>query len=74
MRPPIDNSSDRSSIELLNSLLPREVLRQEFTFNRYERIPDEVREIYAQIGRPTPPLFRARRLEDFLGYRGARYS
>ncbi|MCL4340902.1 MAG: TrpB-like pyridoxal phosphate-dependent enzyme [Candidatus Thermoplasmatota archaeon] len=69
LSPPIDNFKDKSSIELLNSLLPKEVLRQEFTFNRYETIPDEVRNSYEQIGRPTP-LFRAKGFEDFLGYKG----
>ncbi len=70
--PPIDNESDKSSIELLNRILPKEVLRQEFTFQRYMKIPDEIREIYEQIGRPTP-LVRARGLEKFLDYSGKIY-
>lgn len=67
--PPVDNDKDKSSIELLNRILPKEVLRQEFTFQRYMKIPDEIREIYEQIGRPTP-LVRAKQLENFLDYRG----
>ena len=67
--PPIDNEVSKSSIELLNRILPKEILRQEFTFQRYTPIPAEVREIYEQVGRPTP-LIRARRLERFLNYRG----
>lgn len=67
--PPVDQDERNSSIELLNSILPKEVLRQEFTFQRYSRIPEEVQEIYAQIGRPTP-LFRATGLERELDYRG----
>jgi tryptophan synthase beta chain len=67
--PPRSGSSDKSSIELLNSIIPRELLRQEFTFNRYEPIPDEIRSQYIQVGRPTP-LIRARNLEQKLGYSG----
>ena len=70
--PPRDNETERSSIELLNKILPREVLRQEFTFQRYMKIPDDIREIYEQIGRPTP-LVRARGLERFLDYSGKIY-
>lgn len=70
--PPIDNEAERSSIELLNRILPKEVLRQEFTFQRYMKIPDDIREIYEQIGRPTP-LVRARGLEKFLDYSGKIY-
>lgn len=67
--PPVDRDEEHSSIELLNKILPREVLKQEFTFQRYSRIPEEVQELYAQIGRPTP-LFRARQLEKYLDFRG----
>ena len=41
--PPLDNEKNKSSIELLNSILPKEVLKQEFTFQRFLKIPDEVR-------------------------------
>lgn len=67
--PPRDSSSDRSSIELLNSILPKEILKQEFSFSRYIPIPDEIREAYRQVGRPTP-LIRAANLEKFLSFRG----
>lgn len=67
--PARDHDPENSSIDLLNRILPREVLRQEFTSSRFERIPDEVLEEYAQIGRPTP-LIRARNLEKFLKFRG----
>ena len=67
--PPLDNEKNKSSIELLNSILPKEVLKQEFTFQRFLKIPDEVREIYEQTGRPTP-LVRARGLEKYLDYSG----
>ena len=69
LSPPMDNKEDVSSIELLNRLIPKEVLRQEFTFKKHEKIPDEVLESYYQIGRPTP-LVRAKKLEKYLDYSG----
>ena len=69
LAPPKSESSDSSSIELLNRIIPKEVLRQEFTFNRFENIPDEIREKYLLVGRPTP-LIRAKGLENFLDYHG----
>ncbi len=41
------------------------VLEQEFSTERYINIPDEVRELYMRMGRPSP-LFRAKGLEDKL--------
>ncbi len=69
LAPPKDSKSEFSSINLLNKILPKEILKQEFTFRRYEKIPDEVIEQYKQIGRPTP-LIRAKNLEKFLNYNG----
>ena len=69
LAPPKSESPDSSSIELLNRIIPKEVLRQEFTFNRFENIPDEIREKYLLVGRPTP-LIRAKGLENFLDYHG----
>ncbi|WP_016730809.1 TrpB-like pyridoxal phosphate-dependent enzyme [Saccharolobus islandicus] len=64
--PPRDpQGADFSRIDLLRSILPKEVLRQQFTIERYIKIPDEVRDRYLSIGRPTP-LFRAKRLEEYL--------
>lgn len=67
--PPVDRDEQNSSIELLNKIIPKAILKQEFTFQRYTKIPEEVQELYAQIGRPTP-LFRAKGMEKFLDYRG----
>ncbi len=67
--PPVDKDETNSSIELLNRILPKQILKQEFTFQRYTRIPEEVQELYAQIGRPTP-LYRATGLERYLDYSG----
>lgn len=69
LAPPRDNGEDFSSIELLNRILPQEVLRQEFTFRKFQKIPEEVMDAYMQIGRPTP-LVRAKNLENHLGYKG----
>ncbi len=69
LAPPRDHDPLNSSLDLLNRILPAEVLRQEFTSSRHVRIPEEVMEQYAQIGRPTP-LIRAVNLEKFLGFNG----
>ncbi|MHB1439631.1 MAG: TrpB-like pyridoxal phosphate-dependent enzyme [Cuniculiplasma sp.] len=69
LSPPRDHDPEKSSIDLLNKILPKEILRQEFTSSRYEDIPDEVIEQYLQIGRPTP-LVRAVNLERLLGFKG----
>src|SRR3989475_3332683 len=47
-------------------LFPKELIRQEMSPNRAEPIPEELREAYLRLGRPTP-LYRAKRLEAFLG-------
>ena len=48
------------------ALFPRELVRQEFSCERFIPIPEEVREAYLELGRPTP-LIRAKRLEERLG-------
>ena len=64
--PPRDpQEAEFSRIDLLRRILPKEVLRQQFTIERYIKIPEEVRDRYISIGRPTP-LFRAKRLEEML--------
>ncbi len=64
--PPRDpQDAEFSRIDLLRNILPHEVLRQQFTIERYVKIPEEVKEKYLLIGRPTP-LMRARGLENFL--------
>jgi len=64
--PPLDETG--KSFEVLKKVLPSEVLRLEFSNDRYVKVPEEVVERYLQVGRPTP-LIRARRLEDKLGNR-----
>ncbi len=51
--------------EAFYGLFPRECVNQEFSRERYLRIPEELREFYIRIGRPTP-LYRAKRLEEYL--------
>ncbi|MFQ5710819.1 MAG: TrpB-like pyridoxal phosphate-dependent enzyme [Candidatus Geothermarchaeales archaeon] len=52
-------------LQNLQRILPRENLRLESSTERWLKIPEEVRELYLQAGRPRP-LHRAKRLEEFL--------
>lgn len=52
----------------LTALFPKSLVEQEFATNRFIDIPEELREIYWEIGRPTP-LLRAKRLEKYLDTR-----
>lgn len=65
--PPPLNPATREPIgpEALAPIFPKEIIRQEVSQNPREPIPEEVREAYLRLGRPTP-LFRATRLEKFL--------
>ena len=49
----------------LETIFPKELIRQEMSRQKWINIPPRVREIY-RIWRPTP-LYRARRLEEYLG-------
>jgi Predicted alternative tryptophan synthase beta-subunit (paralog of TrpB) len=52
--PPRDPpDAEFSRIDLLRQLIPREVLRQQFTVERLVKIPEEVLDRYVTIGRPT---------------------
>ncbi len=51
--------------EAFYPLFVRECVNQEFSKEKEIRIPDELRELYLRIGRPTP-LYRAKRLEQYL--------
>ncbi|MCL4344194.1 MAG: TrpB-like pyridoxal phosphate-dependent enzyme [Nitrososphaerota archaeon] len=65
--PPVDPPDrEGSSIELLNQILPAEVVRQQFSVERWIDIPEKIKESYENFGRPTP-LLRARRLEERIG-------
>jgi len=49
----------------MEPLFPKELIRQEMLDKRYLEIPEELKETYYRLGRPTP-LYRARRLEQKL--------
>ena len=51
--------------EAFYPLFPKECVDQEFSTERYIPVPEELREMYIRIGRPTP-LYRAVRLERRL--------
>src|SRR5438876_12003780 len=64
--PPLDSKTKQPvNPALLERLFAKELVRQEVSQERFIKVPDEVLEMYARIGRPTP-LVRARRLEKFL--------
>ncbi len=65
--PPPLNPETREPIgpEALAPIFPKEIIRQEVSSNRFEPIPEELREAYLRLGRPTP-MYRATRLERFL--------
>ncbi|MFQ5837535.1 MAG: TrpB-like pyridoxal phosphate-dependent enzyme [Thermoplasmata archaeon] len=51
--------------EALAPLFPMEAIKQEVSQERFVDIPEEVRQAYLHLGRPSP-LYRARRLEEAL--------
>lgn len=59
------NSEGKDQIGDLQKAFTKSALEQEFATDRYIKIPKEVRELYMQMGRPSP-LFRAKRLEEKL--------
>ncbi|MDI9643937.1 MAG: TrpB-like pyridoxal phosphate-dependent enzyme [Candidatus Verstraetearchaeota archaeon] len=63
--PPLDPKTKKPAG--LDSLwfFPKSLIHQEISSERYIAIPNEVREIYAKMARPTP-LIRAKRLEEYL--------
>jgi tryptophan synthase beta chain len=64
--PPLDPRTMRPmSPEPLLRLFAKECVMQEVSTQEYIPIPDEVREAYLRLGRPTP-LYRATRLEARL--------
>jgi tryptophan synthase beta chain len=64
--PPLDPGTKQPvNPQALERIFAKELIRQEISSERNIKIPEEVREAYAAIGRPTP-LVRAKRLEKFL--------
>ena len=63
--PPKEPETGPSRMDFLGRTMIRECLRQEALKQRWVPIPDEVRELYMQVGRPRP-LYRAGKLEQHL--------
>jgi len=64
--PPLDPKTRQPvSPEALLRLFAKECIAQEVSQEEFIPIPEEVREAYLRIGRPTP-LYRATRLEKYL--------
>ena len=71
LAPPMEPDTGPSRLEFLAKTMLHECLRQEASDERWMPIPDEIRELYIQAGRPRP-LHRARRLERHLGLKKVR--
>ena len=69
--PPKEPETGPSRMEFLGRTMTHECLRQEMSTERWIPIPEEIRELYMQAGRPRP-LYRARRLEKHLGLKKVR--
>jgi len=63
--PPKEPETGQSRMDFLGRTMIHECLRQEASDQRWIPIPEEVRELYIQVGRPRP-LYRARKLEEYL--------
>jgi len=59
------NSEGKDQISSLQLAFTKSALEQEFATDRYISIPNEVRELYMEMGRPSP-LVRANKLEEYL--------
>ena len=59
------NSEGKDQISALQLAFTKAGLEQEFAQDRYVTIPKEVRELYMEMGRPSP-LVRANKLEEYL--------
>lgn len=69
--PPKEPEEGPSRLEFLSRTMISECLKQESSDQRWIPIPEEVRELYIQAGRPRA-LYRARRLEKHLGLKNTR--
>ena len=65
MPPPVDMEGQPIGPDALAPVFPMNIIEQEMCTDRWVDIPEEVLGIY-KIWRPTP-LYRARRLEEYLG-------
>jgi len=65
MPPPKDPPTGESRIGRMPNIFIKECLGQEMSAERWIDIPEPIRELFMQAGRPRP-LFRAKRLEEKL--------
>ncbi|MFH1750396.1 MAG: TrpB-like pyridoxal phosphate-dependent enzyme [Candidatus Micrarchaeota archaeon] len=66
LAPPLDPATKKPiSPSALEAIFPKEIIRQEVSTQKHIAIPEEVRDAYIRLGRPTP-LCRASRLEKYL--------
>ena len=63
--PAPQNSEGKDQIAALQLAFTKAGLEQEFATDRYIKIPKKVRELYMEMGRPSP-LVRANKLEEYL--------
>jgi tryptophan synthase beta chain len=69
--PPKEPGTGPSRMDFLGKTMVHECLGQEMSAERWIPIPEEIRELYIQAGRPRP-LYRAKKLEKYLGLRKVR--
>jgi tryptophan synthase beta chain len=69
--PPKEPGTGPSRMEFLGKTMVHECLGQEMSNERWVPIPEEIRELYIQAGRPRP-LYRAKKLEKHLGLKKVR--
>ena len=69
--PPKEPETGPSRMDFLGRTMVHECLKQEMSADPWIPIPDEIRELYIQAGRPRP-LYRAKRLEKRLGLKKVR--
>jgi len=62
---PLKPNGEPVKAEDMLPLFAKELLKQEFSTDNYIPIPEELRQLYLELGRPTP-LIRAKRLEEVL--------
>ena len=68
---PKEPENGPSRLDFLGKTMVHECLGQEMSTERWIPIPQEIRELYIQAGRPRP-LYRARKLEKHLGLKKVR--
>jgi tryptophan synthase beta chain len=64
--PPLDPTTQKPiNPQLLERIFAKELIKQEVSAERFIKIPEEIFDAYLRLPRPTP-LYRAKRLEQFL--------